>query len=205
MGLRKGNSSHLYHRSLADWRLPAAAVGIAGVLALFGNAGRSWLSFDRPALDAGEFWRLLTCHFVHLGVSHLLLNVLGLLLIWYLIASSLSQAHWLFVTLFVIVGIDLGLWFLEPQLVWYVGLSGLLHGLLAAGIVAGFRSGRIDVWILGVALVGKLAYEQMVGPLPGSEQSTGGAVIVASHLYGAVAGLVAAALVMIRVRRPASI
>jgi len=205
MGLSKGDSSHLQNRSLADWRLPAAAVGIAGVFALFGDAGRSSLSFYRPALDGGEFWRLLTCHFVHLGVSHLLLNVLGLLLVWYLIASSLSQAQWLFVTVLVIVGIDLGLWFLEPQLLWYVGLSGLLHGLLAAGIVAGFRSGRMDVWILGLALASKLVYEQLVGPLPGSEQSTGGAVIVASHLYGAVAGLVAAGLVMIRVRRPASI
>ncbi len=147
----------------------------------------------------------MTCHFVHLGFSHLLLNVLGLLLVWYLIASSLSQAQWLFVILFVVVGIDLGLWFLEPQLLWYVGLSGLLHGLLAAGIVAGFRFGRMDLWILGVALVSKLVYEQLVGPLPGSEQSSGGAVIVASHLYGAVAGLVAAALIMIRVRRPAPI
>ena len=101
--------------------------------------------------------------------------------------------------------VDLGLWFLEPQLFWYVGLSGLLHGLLVAGIAGSLSARRIDVLVLGIAVLGKLTYEQLVGPLPGSEESTGGTVIVAAHLYGAIGGAIGAAWIMIRVRRPASI
>ena len=190
---------------MAAWWLPIVAISIATMLAIFGDTGRAWLSYDRPAIVAGELWRLLSGHFVHLGASHLALNAAALLLIWYLIFASFSRVQWLFVVLVVIVGIDFGLWFLEPQLLWYVGLSGVLHGLLAAGIVGGLRTGRIDLWVLGVALLAKLGYEQLIGPLPGSEQSTGGMVIVAAHAYGAFAGVVAGGLVTIRARRQASI
>lgn len=205
MGFRQGDTSHSPTRTIAAWLPPAVAIGIAGTSALFGDAGREALAFDRAGLATGELWRLLSAHFVHLGVSHLLLNAAGLLLVWYLVSSSFSTAQWLLVTLLVLAGVDAGLWFLEPQLVWYVGLSGLLHGLLAAGIVAGFRPGRIDLLVLGLLVTAKLVYEQLVGPLPGSEQSSGGAVIVASHLYGAITGVIAAMLIMIRAGRPAAI
>jgi len=205
MGLHQGNSSRQQSRGLGLWLLPIAAVSVALILALFADTGRTWLSFDRPAITAGEFWRLLSGHFVHLGVSHLILNAAGLLLIWTLIGTSFSRGQWLIVSLFIIFGIDLGFWFREPDLHWYVGLSGLLHGLLAAGVIGELKSGRIDIWILGAALIGKLGYEQLVGPLPGSEQSSGGTVIVAAHAYGAIAGAIAAGLVMIRVRSQAPI
>jgi rhomboid family GlyGly-CTERM serine protease len=205
MGLHQDDSSHDQVRTLAAWRAPLVAAGVAVLLAAFGDLAREWLAFSRPAIGAGELWRLLTCHFVHLGPSHLLLNVAGLMLVWYLVSASFKVADWLLILLVVIGLTDAGLWFLEPELVWYVGLSGILHGLLAAGIVGGLRSGRADLRILGIAVFAKIVYEQLAGPLPGSEESTGGTVIVAAHLYGVVAGVIAAALVMIRVRPPASI
>ena len=201
MGLRQGDSSHSQTSAAGVWLLPALIAGTAGILELFGATARALLSYDRPALLDAELWRLLSGHFVHLGVSHLLLNVAGLLLIWYLISAYFSWRQWLLIMATVIIGIDLGFWFLQPQLIWYVGLSGMLHGLLAAGIVAGTHSGRLDAWILGVVLAAKLVYEQLVGPLPGSAETSGGAVIVAAHLYGAVSGAAAAGLILISVHR----
>jgi hypothetical protein len=55
-----------------------------------------------------------------------------------------------------------------------------------------------------VVVVGKVAYEQIAGPLPGSEATSGGAVIVDAHLYGIIGGTAVAAA-LIRVRRGASI
>lgn len=189
---------------LRRWALPATLVAVAILIALAGDAGREALSLYRPAIQQGEIWRLVTAHLAHLGTSHLLLNLAGLALIWYLVCDYLTPGNWLIVTAVSVAGIDIGLWFFEPQLVWYVGLSGLLHGLLAAGVVAGLRSGRFEVWVLAVALVAKLAYEQFVGPLPGSEEASGGAVIVASHAWGALAGAVTTAM-LIRVRADSSI
>lgn len=205
MGLRQGDSSHPETHIFSAWLVPIVAISIAVVVAIFGDTGRTWLSFDRTAIHAGEFWRLLTGHIVHLGPTHLLWDSAGLLLVWYLIGDSFGHRQWLLVTLAAIIGIDLGFWFLEPQLFWYVGLSGVVHGLLAAGIVAQLRTGRVDIWILCIAVIGKLVYEQVIGPLPGSEESSGGTVIVAAHVYGALAGAVAAGLIMIRVRRRSSI
>jgi len=205
MGLHKRDSSRHQSPGFAIWLLPSVALSIAMIFAVFGDTGRAWLSYDRPAIAAGEVWRLLSGHFVHLGVSHLIWDAAGFLLIWYLVGQSFSRKQWLVVSLVAVAGIDLGFWFLEPNLTWYVGLSGLAHGLLAAGVVGSLNTGRVDMWVLAVALIAKLAYESLVGPLPGSEQSSGGAVIVAAHLYGAIGGTIAAGVIMIRVRTQAAI
>ena len=205
MGLHQRKASQQAQSITAQWWLPILLASIAVILAMTADAGREWLSFDRPAVSSGEIWRLLTGHFVHLGISHLLLNIAGLLLIWYLVGSVFDGRQWLLVLMAVVIGVNLGLWVLEPHLLWYVGLSGLLHGLLAAGIVGSLRAPRIELLALCVALAGKLAYEQLLGPLPGSEESSGGTVIVAAHLYGAIGGVIGAGLIMIRVRGQAAI
>lgn len=164
---------------------------VAAGLEIWGQAAREWLRYDREEIANGETWRLLSGHFVHLGWSHLVLNGTGLMLIAYLVASHFSHRQWLAICLATIVGMDLGFWYLQPQLNWYVGLSGLLHGLLAAGTVNGMRRREAEFWIIGVFLLGKLIYEQLLGPLPGSEASSGGNVVVAAHLYGALSGALA--------------
>lgn len=186
----------------ATWAVPAAIVVLAACFAAAGDTARDTLSYDRSAIAAGEVWRLVSAHFVHLGWSHYLLDSTALLLVWFLVGACLGPLHWLLVLGIVIAGIDAGFWCLEPQLVWYVGLSGVVHGLLAAGILAGLRRDRPELAILAVLLLAKLAWEHFVGPLPGSESSTGGAVITAAHLYGAVAGLAAGG--MLRRRRQVS-
>lgn len=200
MGLNQGRSRQHHRRSWQAWILPGVLVLAAVLAALAGDEGREWLRYDRSGIADGEFWRLLTGHIVHLGVSHLCLNLAGLLLVWYLVGEYFDQVLWLVVLAAVCVGIDAGLWWLDPQLIWYVGLSGVLHGLLAAGVLAGFPQGRPETRILAVALAAKLIYEQWIGPLPGSEASSGGNVVVAAHFYGAVTGLLVAAAIRIRVR-----
>jgi hypothetical protein len=57
--------------------------------------------------------------------------------------------------------------------------------------------------MLAAGLVAKLAFEQIQGPVPFTQASVGGAVIVAAHLYGAVGGTLAgAALCFSRRRTP---
>ena len=205
MGLSQGDLGHQLSRALRAWSLPGFVVALATVLLLSGDVARDWLSYDRAAITDGEIWRLLTAHLVHLGWSHFALNAVGLVLICYLVSSHFTTLQWFSISLLTIAAIDLGFWVFEPQLAWYVGLSGLLHGLLAAGIMGAIGSRRHEAWILGAFLSIKLAYEQFVGPLPGSAESTGGAVIVAAHLYGALGGAVTAAWLTFRKPQQASI
>ena len=164
-----------------------------------GDAGRLLLRYPRDAILAGEWWRLVTGHFVHLGWAHLGLNVMGLVLMWTLFVADYTPRQWLIIVAGSIATIDAGFLLLNPELVWYVGLSGALHGVLAAGTLAHWRRREPDGWILAVFLIGKLVYEQVVGVMPYSLKSAGGPVVVDAHLYGAVGALiVTASLALLR-------
>jgi rhomboid family GlyGly-CTERM serine protease len=205
MGLRQGDSEQRASRAKAAWTAAAMVGIVAIVIGLLGDTGRDWLAYERSAIADGEYWRLLSAHFAHLGGSHLLLNLAGLLLITYLVGAELSAGEWGVVLVLACLAVSIGLWVLLPDLEGYVGLSGVLHGLLAAGLLASAGRWGIDLWIVAVALVAKLAYEQWVGPLPSSEGLSGGNVIVDAHLYGAVSGCITGASAVIRVRAQAAI
>jgi len=160
-------------------------------LGLFGDTTQEALRYDRGAIQDGQWWRLLSAHLVHLGPSHLLMNLAGLWLVWLLVGPALSTRSWLILLFADALITGLALLIFNPQLGWYVGLSGVLHGLLVAGAIADIRSGHRGTWLLLGAVVFKLGWEQLAGPLPGSEASAGGTVIVDAHLYGALGGLLA--------------
>jgi len=160
------------------------------LLTLPGDSARRALRYDRTGLAAGEYWRLLSAHLVHLDVRHALLNSLGLALMWALFARDYSPRQWLAIVLASIAAIDVGLWFGDSTVLWYVGSSGALHGVMAAGTVAHLRAGERDGWILAALLVAKLAYEQWAGALPLSGSDP---VVVDAHLYGVLGGALMAA------------
>src|SRR5438876_6738088 len=67
-----------------DGRLGLILAGSCVLLllaSLTGEPGRLLLRYDRAALAAGQWWRLVTAHVVHLDVRHTLLNELGLSLV----------------------------------------------------------------------------------------------------------------------------
>ncbi len=116
--------------------------------------------------------------------------MLGLVLMWALFARDYTPRRWIVIALASIAAIDAGLWWLAPQVEWYVGASGALHGAMAAGTIAHLRRRDFDGWILAAFLAGKLIVEQRIGlPFAGDAP-----VILAAHLYGAIGGLGAALL-----------
>ena len=155
-----------------------------------GDPGRALLRYDRVPLAAGELWRLVTAHLVHLDLHHALLNCAGLVLMWALFARDYTPRQWLAIVLGAMAGIDAGLWLCDSTVVWYVGSSGVLHGVLAAGALAHLRRGERDRWVLAGLVAVKLAYEHWVGALPLSGSDP---VVVSAHLYGVIGGAGAAA------------
>jgi rhomboid family GlyGly-CTERM serine protease len=204
MGLRESNAV-IEKTPAASWVIPAVVVAISALIMLGGSLASEWLRYDRVWIGQGEVWRLISGHVTHLGWSHLVLNSAGLLLVWFLVGGAQSIRDWILVILVSVTTIDIGFWLLRPELLWYVGMSGFLHGILAAGLVPRLRRMQPETAVLAVLLVAKIAWEQIGGPLPGSESTSGGPVVVAAHLYGAVGGVLGAFLARIRVRPRATI
>jgi rhomboid family GlyGly-CTERM serine protease len=166
--------------------------------ALGGEPVRLLLRYERRALAAGQCWRLLTAHLVHLDLRHALLNSLGLILMWALFARDYAPKAWAAILLGATAAIDAGLWLADSTVLWYVGSSGVLHGVMAAGALAHVRARERDGWPLAGLLAVKLAYEHWVGALPFAGTQ---AVVVNAHLYGVLGGAVAAAFLKPRVAR----
>lgn len=178
-----------------DGRYGAALLIVCVVLLLPELAGewaRAALRYERAAIGSGEWWRLITAHLVHLDLWHAALNALGLVLMWSLFARDFSPRQWPLIVAATFAAIDAGLWYHDTQVDWYVGASGVLHGVMAAGTLAHVRRGDLDGWILAVFIVVKLGYEQWSGALPFNE--SGVPVVVNAHLYGALGGVGMAAL-----------
>ena len=181
-------------KSRLAFALPAAIVAL---LAAGGETWRLALRYQRAGLPLEEPWRWLSGHLVHLGPGHAVLNLVGLALVGTLFAAQLSWRGWLAVYAAAALAIDAGLWLAAPGLDWYVGLSGVLHGLFAAGALSEALGGRRGAILLLLALAAKLAWEQSIGPLPMTASAAGGPVVVDAHLYGALGGLLACALIRV--------
>lgn len=172
----------------AGWVLLMAAALVL-VPAALGESGRMWLRYDRQGLEQGQLWRLFSAHVVHLNWQHALLNAAALCLLWVLFAAEYPARRWLWIIGGALVVIDAGLWFLRPQVEWYVGASGILHGVLAAGALAGYRKRRESGALLMLLLVIKLVYEQRTGL---SAFDSALPILPDAHLFGVLGGLLGA-------------
>ncbi|MDH5377459.1 MAG: rhombosortase [Gammaproteobacteria bacterium] len=148
------------------------------------------LRYDRLAIGEHEYWRLISSHFVHLSWMHLLMNLLGLMLVFFFFFSVYTVRAWIGLLLFSSLLTGLLILIFNAEIRWYVGLSGTLHGLFIAGALGNLRVRRLESIALLVLLTIKLAWEQLMGPLPGSEETAGGPVLVDAHFFGAISGLI---------------
>ena len=171
---------------------PIILAVLSTLFALVGDSATELLRYQSDVFKTGEVWRLISGNLVHLGWSHMILNVLGLGLIWGLFWNTFEARIWPLITLISALAVTLGLYWITPNVIWYVGLSGLLHGMFVAGAIGGIRRGDRREAILLIAIIGKLLWEQIYGPLPGTSDMAGGPVIVESHLFGAIGGAIAA-------------
>ena len=178
-------------RRLREWLAILAIFGVCVALAAGGDELRELGRYQRDAIENGEYWRLVSGHLVHLGFGHLWPNLAALVVIGALFEGEFRNADWWRVSLASAAAIDLGLYVLDPAVDWYVGLSGVLHGFVAAGALALLLRRQMLGAALAVGIGGKLLFEQVVGPVPFTAESVGGPVVVAAHLYGAAGGLLA--------------
>lgn len=205
----------MFHNTQQSKWLLCLGVSFCALVLTYLPHGLSHFRYDRAALASGEVWRLITAHLVHLNTPHLLFNLLGLWLLCELLWHELPLLHGLGLLGSAAIGIGALLWWFHPELVWYAGLSGALHGLWAGCALAGLwpaspnsndrpAMSRSSGWsrlkmhwplsrcicLTGILLLAaKLAIEYRYGASPRAIQAIGSPVVTVAHLYGAMVGV----------------
>jgi rhomboid family GlyGly-CTERM serine protease len=162
--------------------LPAAFAGLAPAACLY----------DRIVILQGEWWRLLTGHWVHFSTSHL----------WWNLTVLLTAGTWLerlrpgLLVPYALVGAPvagLGLLAFAPGMGVYGGLSGLATGVVALLALVQLRTQRTErVWWLAVLALtaGKVALDAFAPtPLFSRFGSDPVQVSALAHVLGALLAL----------------
>ncbi|MFV0594345.1 rhombosortase [Shewanella sp.] len=155
------------------------------------------LAYRRSAISDGEWWRLITGNLLHTNHWHLLMNLAGLWVILFLhhFHYRLKGLTALFISLCLLEGIGLFLGY--PQLLGYVGLSGMLHGLFTFGAVQDIRHKIRSGYLLLLGVLVKVGHEQFYGASDDVTAMIGARVATEAHLVGLICGLVCALMVFV--------
>lgn len=178
------------------WIVPLLISGVSLLIHWTEPRASEFLSYQREAIAHGEFWRILSGHFCHLGSTHLTLNLLGLWLISLLFMQTLTPSTMLTILLGSMLGCSAGLWCLTPYVSSYVGLSGALHGLMVGSALLDLNQHRFTNALLLTGVLAKVIWENSAYYTDTTSQLIGGHVLVQSHLFGAISGGITACLIL---------
>lgn len=173
------------------------AIGVTTLLIIFqafGENAISLLRYESTVSQTGEWWRLLSGHFVHLGWMHLGMNLAGLWILAF-VFERVEEPLIGFISIIILaLGISLGLMIFSSNIGWYVGFSGVLHGLIVLGALASFHNEPRTATLLLVGVSTKLLWEQFFADAHAMESTIGGMVVYDAHLYGAITGALIATI-----------
>ena len=148
------------------------------------------LRYERNLILQGDYWRLLSAHFVHLNFIHLAMNLVGYW-VFLVMCGHLFSLKQISLNIFILaLGISLGLLLLQLDFQWYLGFSGVLYGLLVLGSlhIALREQFTLGALIFSM-LIFKLGLDTYTDQASASAQLIGAPVATAAHVYGLIMGL----------------
>jgi len=147
------------------------------------------LVYNRVLISEGEIWRLFSGHILHTNGYHLLLNLAAIFMLWALHGRFYSLKNYTVLFLFCSVTTSIGLYYFDPTLNQYVGLSGVLHGVFVFGALMDIRAKDKTGYLLFIGVWLKIAHEQFYGASTDVSNLIDASVAVNAHLFGALGGL----------------
>ncbi|MDQ1267711.1 MAG: hypothetical protein QG560_354 [Campylobacterota bacterium] len=197
MGMDKPSCFEGCYYFLKLHSVPLFLIFTSLLVALFSDDAALFLRYERTEILNFEFWRLFTAHIVHSGYEHLFLNLFALIITWLITYRFANRFDWWFTLLLSSFGISLSFLLFMSNLEWYVGLSGVLHSLVVFGSISAILQSRKEFYLLFFFTFLKLVFEQFYGQVSKDFIWIESPVIVNAHLYGAIMGIICAAILWI--------
>ena len=168
------------------------AVAMLSIAAFVSAPAADLLEFRRAAIGDGQVWRLVTGQLIHVGPAHLAMNLAGLVVLALLGQRQGSRAFAPVPLLMLCIGTGGLLHAIAPDVGWYRGASGMLHGaalwvLADAWRGAETRLQRAASGVGATVLVGKVLLESLGIAAWDSSANIGARVVHEAHLAGTLA------------------
>lgn len=188
---REAQATARAHEFFRQWWFSLLIMLVISATTLLPDSIIDIFALTHSAVNDGQWWRLITSQFVHLGFNHTLLNIVGYLIIAAAFREDITPREEAISLLLSVIGVGVGIHWFSPEIAWYAGLSGAIYGLLAHNLIVGFPRSPILSVLFGLFLAGKFYYEQFIsGPDTVTAEFIGAAVAIDSHLYGAITGVI---------------
>ncbi|WP_083690156.1 rhombosortase [Colwellia sp. UCD-KL20] len=159
------------------------------------------LAFQRDLFIEGEFWRGLTGHFLHTNFNHFILNIIAVILLWALHGQFYNLVNYTLIFLVCAITTTFGVYIYSPEIMQYVGLSGVLHGLFIWGAIKDIQNKDKTGFVLLVAVIGKVIHEQIKGASKEVADLISATVAIDAHLWGMIGGGVIGLLSLYHVKK----
>jgi len=153
------------------------------------TGGYHWASLKIAATLEGEYWRIISSHFIHSDWQHYLMNMTGLSLCYAVFYKDMAAIHWIVSALAISIFSSIGLLIIYPLDHSYVGFSDVLHGWIMLGCTAIFAKETKLSLIVFILFWIKILEENLSLPFFTSFGVSGN-VAKESHMLGAVGGLI---------------
>lgn len=147
----------------------------------------SMFIYDRDVILDGEFWRLITGHFVHFSGLHFSFNIIAFGITGWIIEKRAYPGFGMLVLIMAFV-IGVSMIVLKPDMQFYGGLSGISHGALIYLALFGLREAKpwnTISWVILLFVPIKVGIEMFTGGLLAYRAETFVPVPL-SHLMGVV-------------------
>ncbi len=167
---------------------------IAGVSVYTLPAFSQTFIYSRELVISGQIWRLFTGHFVHFTLSHLILNLASIIIIFFLFMKVNIRAKDI-INLYLFSGtiISMVLLFFAPDMAFYGGLSSLIISYASYFCLHSIQTKSLPLWLSSgflFLLTGKLVLE-----LHGASSIVFGSqdnikVATIAHIAGVIAAII---------------
>lgn len=168
---------------------PLLLIILCAVLFLFEPQASHYLAFDRMQIEQFQWWRLLTANLLHTNANHLLLNLIAVALLWALHGQYFRLGQYTLMFFILCISTTLLIYGFAKQLQWYVGLSGVLHGVFLIGAYFDIKQGMKTGWLLLIGVLIKVGHEQIFGASQDIADLINATVAIDAHLFGTISGL----------------
>ena len=182
-----------------EWFAPTVVIA-AVCLVYFGpDELDNLLRYERGLIFSGEYWRIVSGHFTHINLNHLLLNCAGLILAWSLLPIR-PRPDLALLGIAILSGLcGMGLLILEPQVSGYKGLTALIHALLAVGAVLNLTERGSRWWgLVLLSILSLKVYSESFGTRRSIiAQWIDAPLVTEANLWGLATGATVAILVLL--------